>query len=101
VSVADDLMAARDLLDGGRAWTQGSVARNAQGKAVAARSAQAVRWCATGALYAVAGSARAHDVMWRAGGRRTVAGINDAAASFEPVADLLDDAIRAAKDAGL
>jgi len=44
------LLAAKELLNDPKCWTKGTVARNANGGAVAPNNTDAVCWCAVGAL---------------------------------------------------
>jgi hypothetical protein len=55
LSVADVLDRAADLIEPEGAWTQGDIARTAQGQATRPESPDAVCWCAMGALMKVDG----------------------------------------------
>jgi hypothetical protein len=53
------LMEARALIENPTRWTQGELARDEQGRPVNCLSSRAVRWCAAGAIYRVAGGSDA------------------------------------------
>lgn len=78
MTVKDNLIAARALIDTPEKWTRNAKARSASGIATLPRSSKAVCWCAYGALVKVCGKKEASDIAWDVFlGTGNLAGFND------------------------
>lgn len=104
MTTADDLRAARNLIERPEAWTKGVVARDTFGSPITPDSSDAVCWCAYGALAKVTRSASpdydAATAMLRKVVRAdTVSGFNDTHTHAEVLA-AFDRAIALAESQG-
>lgn len=79
MTTAEQLRAAKALIDTPDKWTKNATARDADGKAVRPLSARAVCWCGFGALVKACGNtAAAHLRAFESfNGSGNIAGLND------------------------
>jgi hypothetical protein len=88
-------MKAYELLDSPEKWTQGAMARNADGDVVAVTSPKAVRWCLAGAIKRSNGTEdweKAYDAFFETNKRRGISWNDAPERTFEEVRAALIEA---------
>lgn len=97
MTLKDDLIEARAIIEDEEHWTQRTCARRADGRACVVDSSEAVRWCAGGAILKVTHDIGVHLALGAAcpDGEYTVTRVNDIL-GHRAVLEMFDRAIEAA-----